>query len=110
MDHGDEEQALRRDLEQALAQVRAMRQEQPQEAIDAFAGVMRLVIDARNRLIACRRAGADANAGADAGMALSLPALNALTSIAVSMEYPLAGIHWKRLESLRSGLEGLLKR
>jgi hypothetical protein len=110
MEDSDEEQALRRDLEQALAQVRTMRQEQPQDAIDAFAGVMRLLIDARNRLIARRRADAGAGAGADAGMALSLPALNALTSVAVSMEYPLAGIHWKRLESLRSGLEDLLKR
>lgn len=40
---------------------------------------------------------------------LSLARVNAILSVLAGIEFPLAGVHWKRMEQVRDALRGLLQ-
>lgn len=81
-----------------LDAIDGMRHDKPQQAHAEFGHAALMLTDARNDVIGRLREGKGA-----AGDRL-LRDLNALVSLATSIEYPLSGFHWPRVKQLRDGV------
>ena len=97
-----EQQSIDRQLEAVLHALEAVQPEQASSAMKSLAAPAQQLTRLRNDVIAMQRGGA-ALAPQDL-----LPRLNQLVSVMASLEYPLAGIHWKRIEGLRKALRSLM--
>jgi hypothetical protein len=95
---------LRQKLQDVLEQLAQMKPDKPpSDPVSSFADIGCVLIAVRNRVIEAQRRG---QAASPADL---LDRLNGLGSLMASIEYPLAGIHWKRLDTLRNALEDLLE-
>jgi len=98
-----QDDALREELRAVLEQLQRMTPDQPADPVSCMADSTRMLVAARNRVIDEQRRGHGASPPD------LLQRLNGLASIMASIEYPLAGIHWKRLDTLRDALKRLLE-
>lgn len=64
---------------------------------------VRALVKARDDLIDEKRSG-----HGDPSLPGLLDRINSLISLAASLEYPLAGFHWKRIEEIRDHLQKML--
>jgi hypothetical protein len=91
----------RDDLDTALAAMDRALRDRPDVVYDDLVEATRRLVDLRDKLIAERRESADAAAPE------RLRRLNAILSVVVAAEYPLAGIRRERIEMARRELASL---
>lgn len=92
----------RKELGAALGEIeKVLARHQPGEVTEQMARALQHLVCVRDHLD-------DGEAGdpraAPAGNGITLPRLNSLLSVLASIEYPLGGIHWKRIEQVRDCL------
>ena len=92
---------VRRQLEDVLQALDAMQPDRASNALETLADPAQQLVKARNDVIAAQRANA-ALVPPDL-----LQRLNCFASVMAGLEYPLGGIHWPRIESLRKEIRGL---
>lgn len=95
-------ETARETAEAALRRLDRILAERPAEVHADLAAAVRGVIALRDALIHHRRATGAAGE--------SLEQANRLVSLAVSAEFPIAGLHWDRIEATRDGLRQVLAR
>jgi len=92
---------IRRQLEDVQQALDAMHPERGANALEKLADPAQMLVRLRNDAIAAQRA----------NTVLAPPdllrRLNQFVSVMASLEYPLGGIHWPRIESLRKEVKGL---
>lgn len=92
---------IRRQLEDVQQALDAMHPGRDANALEKLADPAQLLVRLRNDVIAAQRA----------NRALAPPdllrRLNQFASVMASLEYPLGGIHWPRIESLRKDVKSL---
>jgi len=71
--------------------------------LQVLADPARMLAQARNAVIAAQRD------NKTPGPPDILPRLNQLASVMASLEYPLGGVHWQRIETLRMALGALIR-
>lgn len=99
----DDDAALRQGLQDARNAVDEVRQRQAKNVDHAFAQAASRFYALRNRMLDDRRAGRLQDVPADLQ-----DRMNAIASLMAGVEYPLAGIHWKRMDKIDEALGKLL--
>ena len=94
---------VREQLQAVLHALDAIRPEAASKPLQALAEPTQLLIRVRNEVIAARRTGELAEPPA------LLQRLNQLASVMASLEYPLGGVHWPRIEAVRKELGALTR-
>lgn len=89
-------------LQGVLHALDAMRPEHVSKPLQALADPAQLLTRVRNAVIATRRADRQVEPPD------LLQRLNQLASVMAGLEYPLGGVHWKRIETLRQALGALI--
>ena len=95
--------AVRTELQHVLDALESMRPESTSKPLKSLAAPARMPAQVRNAGIAARRA------DEPAGPTDLLPRLNQFASVMASLEYPLGGVHWPRIEALRKALAALIR-
>jgi hypothetical protein len=94
--------AVRTELQRILDAFEGMTPGSTSKPLKALADPARMLAQVRNAAIAARRAD-ELVSPPDL-----LQRLNQLASVMASLEYPLAGVHWPRVEALRKALDALI--
>ena len=94
--------AVRTELQHVLDALESMTPESTSKPLKSLADPARMLAQVRNAVIAARRA------DEPAGPTDLLPRLNQFASVMASLEYPLGGVHWPRIEALRKALGALI--
>ncbi|MFL6717237.1 MAG: hypothetical protein ACJ8G3_12845 [Burkholderiaceae bacterium] len=94
---------LRGQLQQILHALDAMEPDTKAQPLQALANPARTLAQARNAVITAGRA------DVAPGPPDVLERLNGLASVMASLEYPLGGVHWQRIETLRKELGALIR-
>ena len=95
--------AVRTELQHVLDALESMTPESTSKPLKSLADRARMLAQVRNAVIAARRA------DEPAGPTDLLPRLNQFASVMASLEYPLGGVHWPRIEALRKALAALIR-
>jgi hypothetical protein len=93
---------VRAQLQEVLHGLEAMTPGTASKPLKALADPAQMLTRVRNAVIAARRA------DRPVGSPDLLPRLNQLASVMASLEYPLGGVHWPRIEALRTELGALI--
>jgi len=93
---------VRAQLQGVLHALEAMRPDPVSRPLQALADPAQLLTQVRNAVIAARRA------DRQVGPPDLLQRLNQLASVMASLEYPLGGVHWTRIDALRKQLGALI--
>ena len=93
---------VRAQLQDVLRALEAMQPERASSPLKALADPAQLLTQTRNAVIAARRA------DEAVGPPDLLQRLNQLASVMASLEYPLGGVHWPRIDALRKELGALI--
>lgn len=95
---------LRQGWQQALEAIETVLQERPVAHMREIAHAVDALVRVRDRLIEF-----DHEQGLSPEARLHLDKINAMLSVIASLEYPLAGLHWQRIEKVRKGLDQMLQ-
>lgn len=95
---------LRSEWQDALKSIETVLDERPGEHLKEISQAMRSLIRIRDRLIDF-----DRERGLSANAVEHLRQINAMISVVASLEYPLAGLRWQRVELVRDGLAQMLE-
>lgn len=94
---------LRKEWDDALSAIETVLEERPGEHLKEISQAVISLVRVRDRLIELQRS--DRRSGE---AARHLHEINAMLSVLGSLEYPLAGLRWKRIELVRDGLAQML--
>jgi hypothetical protein len=94
---------LRDEWSAALDAIEAVLEQRPGKHLEEVSIAVRSLVRMRDRLIELRR-----TQGLSQEAAAHLHQINAMLSVVASLEYPLAGLRWQRIEQVRDGLAQML--
>lgn len=95
---------LREMWSEALSAIETVLEERPGKHLEEISQAVCCLVQVRNRLIDVKRA-----QGLSPEASEHLCQINAMLSVVASLEYPLAGLRWQRVEMVRNGLSQMIE-
>lgn len=96
---------LRSEWDDALSAIESVLEDRPGKHVEEISQAVASLVRVRNRLTDVQRNKTPAPEASE-----HLRQVNAMLSVVASLEYPLAGLHWQRMELVRDGLAEMLER